>query len=107
MNNEEQNIAITETRSDVKHIKESIDHMIESYNGKFRMIDDRITKDKKDSQKQLDNHCPRIRKIENRIIELQPSKKFYDKIRDFSVGIFVLLGGTIIAMASYIYHKIS
>lgn len=64
--------------------------------------------DKNDEQqKQIDNHCERIRGAEGRIIELQPSKNFYNKIRDFAVGSIIILGGAVIAMASYIYDKLN
>ena len=66
-----------------------------------------IDEHNKNQQKTIDSHCDRIRKIEQGIIELQPSKKFYDRIRDFSVGAIIILGGAVIVMANYIYQHLS
>ena len=68
-----------------------------------KMQDDR----NEEQQKQIDNHCSRLRETEGSIIELQPSKRFYNKIRDFAVGSIIVLGGAVIAMASYIYDKLN
>ena len=43
-----------------KHIEEQQSNMIESYNGKFLMVDNRITK----GEKHTDNLCERTREVE-------------------------------------------
>ena len=79
-----------------------MDGMIESQNGKNRMLDDRITGVDKRHQKQVDNHCPRIRQLETFMIEIKPIKKLYDKVGTFAIGVIILLGSTVIGVAVYL-----
>ena len=62
--NEKQNVKLAEMSKDIKHIKEALDRQIESYNGKFRMTDDRITREVGANKKLIDLHCVRIRGVE-------------------------------------------
>ena len=90
-----------------KALDSRMDDIIASFNNYKNTTKQYTDEQHKGQQGHLDNLCKRTRETENKVLELQPLKKFYDKIRDFSVGVFVLLGGAVITMASYIYHKIS
>ena len=103
--NNKQDIQLAELSKDVKYIKEALDRQIESYNGKFRMTDDRITREVGANKILIDNHCSRIRFNEQRLTSLEPIKKLYDKMAAASFGIMVALGLAVIGLAYTIAEK--
>ena len=60
-----------------------------------------------EQQKQIDNHCGRIRGIEKAIVGISPMKKFYDKIASFSIGVIILLGSTVIGLCLYLKDSLT
>jgi len=57
----------------------------------------------------IDNHCGRIRKNTNTLevikTELEPIKKFYNRITDFSVGIIIFVGSIIGGIIYFLKNK--
>ncbi len=104
--NNKQNVDIAVIKEDVKHIKEALDRQIENYNGKFRMVDDRITTGHAELKSLIDNHCGRIRATEKAIVLLEPIKKMYDKLAFASLGIMITLGLAVIGLAYTLLEKI-
>lgn len=89
-------------RSETKLILETLNKRFDDMG---KRIDDSISdgKDKHTSQQvALDRHCKTIKKMNEEIIGLRPMKKFYDKMRDFSMGVIILLGGTVISLCVYL-----
>ena len=84
-----------------------MDDIINSFNAYKEVTKQYIDERNQDQQKLIDSHCFRLREAEKEIIELQPSKNFYGKIKDFSVGAIIVLGGAVITMASYIYEHLT
>ena len=83
--------------------------IIDTLNRRFddiqKRLDDSIAdgKDKHNAQqKAIDIHSKSIKELNDEIIGLRPMKKFYDKMRDFSMGIIILLGSVVLALAGYI-----
>jgi len=103
--NNKQNITLAEMGKDIKYIIDRLDKLIESYNGKFRMTDDRITREVGANKILIDNHCSRIRFNEQRLTSLEPIKKLYDKMAAASFGIMVALGMAVIGLAYTIAEK--
>ena len=61
-----------------------------------------MQKDKNnEQQKQIDNHCERIRSVEELLQAMKPVKRLYEKISNFTVGLIILLGGAVIAVAVF------
>jgi len=73
--NNKQDIQLAELSKDVKHIKEALDRQIESYNGKFRMTDDRITREVGANKTLIDLHCKRIREVEKEQAEMKTKQE--------------------------------
>jgi len=103
--NNKQDIQLAELSKDVKHIKEALDRQIESYNGKFKMTDDRITREVGANKTLIDLHCIRIRANEQKLTSLEPIKQLYDKMAMASFGIMVALGLAVIGLAYTIAEK--
>lgn len=60
-----------------------------------------------EQQKQIDNHCERIRETEKCIGSMKPIKKLYDKIGSFAIGLIILLGGAVISVAVFFKDHLS
>lgn len=108
---------LTEVSNDVKWIlksiermdanfSEKIDHVIESQNGKNRMMDDRITKNCEETEARIDCFNDRIVAVEKEQETLKPVKKFYNKAAAASLGIMITLGMTVIGLCYYIYENV-
>jgi len=100
--NNKQNITIAEIQKDVKYIKEALDRQIESYNGKFRMTDDRITKEVGANKTLIDNHCKRIRELE--VKEATTTTKLTMVISGIVFAGVFLLDQIVDAIKHIIYH---
>ena len=103
--NNKQNICIVKIQKDIEFIK---DELKKDNNVKKDMCDrNRLsyTADNVKMEKMIDRLFKEQIKINTAITELKPAQRFYNKIRDFSVGAFIILGGAVITLASYIYHK--
>ena len=109
---ENQNIILAEIKKDIESLVVKLEECCSSHDAyvKKEMCDrnhQSYSTDIVKIEKMTDRLFKEQTKINLRLSELKPAQKFYNKIRDFAVGSIIVLGGAVIAMASYIYDKLN
>lgn len=81
------------------------DQIIESQNGKNKMLDNRITAVDELHQKQADNHCPRIREIEKNIGKVDIQKlKIETKLNAFKIATAI---GSVVLFITLLFDTVA